>query len=168
MKINTKRSELFTPKCNVTRPYPKRLAKIYEWLRSDSCHLLKRSTFKRGKRWPKPSGLPKVELEKAAQPGAHPAPDVTTPPAPPRLRLTAPVGRGGGGGRGARKCGWRVPAALGIVGDSANGVGESGGLGELALKLFARLAGDELCGQTPRQREGPARLVGSSARAGGA
>lgn len=112
--------------------------------------------------------MAQVELGTAARPGTGHAPKVTTPPAPPRLRLTAPVGHGGGGGRGARKCGWRVPAALGIVGGSANGVGESGGLGEPALKLFARLAGDELCGRIPRQRDGPAHLVGSSARAGGA
>lgn len=54
------------------------------------------------------------------------------------------------------------------MGDSANGVGKSGGSGEPALKRIARLAGDISCGRAPRLREGSARLVVSSARASGA
>lgn len=54
------------------------------------------------------------------------------------------------------------------MGDSANGVGKAGDPGKPALKLLARLAADVRCDLAPRPREGPARLVGSSAGAGGA
>ena len=102
---------------------------------------------------PCPSPRLGIRPVRAPQPRSAPAPSATTPLATPCLRLDARVGRGGGGGRVARKCSWRVPAALGIVGDSANGVGESRGLGEAALKLLSSLAGDNRCKPSLRQRE---------------
>lgn len=85
-----------------------------------------------------------------------------------RARGKLVKGTGLGAGKSSETCPvWRY---LGLArwselsndaGDWANGVGGSGHPGRASLKLVASSAGDARRGQAPRQREGPARLVGS-------
>lgn len=115
----------------------------------DSVHtLVSKKEAKLRKRSLKPTAT--GSLETAMRPGSGPDPCVTTPPPRPAGGSPPGLATAGAGGRDARKCCLRVPAALGIVGDWPNGVGESEGQGKLALKLLVRLTGDDWLGRAPR------------------